>query len=296
MPSKKENLWTDEEIKFLEKNISKMSYEDMSKVLERTKQAISQKASKLKLSTRPRWTDEETKTLLELIEEKKIGYIAKKLGRTNEAIIQRLNKLGYSAAYNGDKISFYEIVSQMGFLSAYDYLLKKWTSMGLKVYNVYIRNSRVRMVNIDEFWKWAEPNKDKLDFSKLKHNALGYEPTWATEKIKRDHERKINQKTNLTWTKDEEAMLLNLVKIGKDAIYISKRLNRSQTSINCKLLRMKSMYRANTIEKSFWTEEEEIKLEEMIKNGKTYDEVSYELNRSVSACRRKHVRMKQLVE
>lgn len=43
-------------------------------------------------------------------------------------------------------------------------------------------NHAYKVIKIDEFWDWAEKNKEVVRFNKLEENALGKEPKWVKEK------------------------------------------------------------------------------------------------------------------
>ena len=89
-------------------------------------------------------------------------------------------------------------------------------------------------INIDNFWDWANKNRNKIDFSKLDTNALPPEPVWVEE------ERKISKTvTNYkAWTKQEEKLLLEFHCCGKNLKEISKLLGRTSDSIRNKIKRL----------------------------------------------------------
>lgn len=238
-----------------------------------------------------KWEENEIEYLKEYLGDKSILQIAKHLNRSIQSVIQKANKLRLSTAYSGDKISFYTLITELGFGGSYTHLYEKWKSMGLKISDIYLKNTWVRKVSLDDFWKWSEKHQDKVDFRNLEHNAFGYEPQWATEKIRRDRRRVIEYKYKKTWTKEEDAMLLQYIKKNLTSREISERLNRSQTSIENRVTRLNVPNRPNIYKKRYWTNEEIEKMITMIEQGCGYDEVSCELNRGAGSCKAKHFRI-----
>lgn len=45
-----------------------------------------------------------------------------------------------------------------------------------------VKGSSFKVINLDEFWKWAEKNRTIIDFSQLEENVLGKEPEWLKDK------------------------------------------------------------------------------------------------------------------
>ena len=60
---------------------------------------------------------------------------------------------------------------------------------GLPVKWHIVKNNRFRVIDIDDFWKWAEKNKSILDFSRFEKYGLGAEPEWVDIKRKADFEK-----------------------------------------------------------------------------------------------------------
>ena len=57
---------------------------------------------------------------------------------------------------------------------------------GLPVKWHRVKKNRFRVIDIEDFWKWAEKNKSLLDFSRFDKYTLGAEPDWVDEKRKAD--------------------------------------------------------------------------------------------------------------
>lgn len=90
------NKWTEEEILFIKNNIGILSYTEMSKIINRTSDAISTKIAKLNLQRRHDlpWREEEIEILRAYY--KKLSYkeLADKLSRTVQATQNKIFSLG----------------------------------------------------------------------------------------------------------------------------------------------------------------------------------------------------------
>lgn len=283
--------WSNEEIDYLKKNIKKKTPEQIAKHLGRSIDSVLNKCTRSGIY-RARWTDKEKEFLKEHAGNKRIGWIAKELKREKGAVEQMIYKMGMSTKVENGKISLFLLVHELGYTSE-TFAYKKLENLGLKIYKVQKRKSKVKMVDIDEFWKWAEQNQDNLNFKKLKHNAFGYEPEWAKEKIDRDARYKITYKQNEYWTKDEEALLMGYMKIGLNSLEISKRLQRTEKSIYSKIVRLNTCYRPNVQEAKKWEEEEENILIRSLEEGKGWDEIARMLNRTSKSIEAKYKRMQR---
>ncbi|MDE3840240.1 DNA-binding protein [Bacillus methanolicus] len=90
-------------------------------------------------------------------------------------------------------------------------------------------------IDIEEFWKWAYENKERIDFSKLASNSLPPEPDW----VKEERKRKKNVRNYRSWTTREEKQLIELAASGKSIQEIASILNRSTLSVEKKYYRLK---------------------------------------------------------
>lgn len=280
--------WTQEEVNFLIEHKKKPSAWVALK-LGRTKEAVATKKSKLKLSCRGKWTKDEIQFLIDNLGEIPIESIANRLNRSLNAVNQRANLLGFSAVMTSDKISFNELVNELGYGSSYLYLKEKWTSLGLKLGYFKINGRRVLGLEIDQFWKWAEKNQDRLNFKNLEHNAFGYEPEWAKKKI--DKDRKLNKQKDKVWTEEEKERLVRLLKNGLDIFRISRELNRSQQAIMSQIIRMDIKYRPKYIDSRKWTDDEKKLLIQMKEKDYSIEEIAEAIGKTTGAVRIKYMRI-----
>jgi len=282
--------WSNEEVEYLKKNIRKRTVEQIAKKLGRSVSSVQNKCTRSGIY-KERWSDEEKDFLREYAGEKSVSWIARKLKRGRYAVEQKINRMGMTYKVDNGKISLYLLVHTLGYASE-SFAYRKLEKLGLKIYKVQKKNNKVKMVDINEFWKWAEKNQENLNFKNLEHNAFGYEPEWAKEKIDRDTKYKIKYKQNEYWTKDEEELLIGYMKIGLNSLEISKRLGRSERSIDAKVRRLNTYYRPNIQDVKKWKEEEEALLIRSLEEGKSWDEIGCILNRTTKSVKAKYIRMK----
>lgn len=181
------------------------------------------------------WSNEDTKYAIESWGKVSLEKMSKKLNRTPGAIEQRLKRVGRGggAKINSEYISLRDI-SKALYGYCYDLKIKQMIDKGLKVREVYHRNSLVKCVDIHMFWKWAEKNKDILDFSKLEKHILGVEPAWVDSKRIADKRNKMASNRWKEWTMYELDYLFLLKKNGKTNKEIAAELNRTPESVRGK--------------------------------------------------------------
>jgi hypothetical protein len=182
-----------------------------------------------------KYAAEELKTLREWVGYYPLGSIAKKLNRTTTSIEVKLTRLGIS-----------NTKSESGLITAGELAniinVDRNTVMGwilrhgLKSRKRVTRHKKVfTFINLEDFWSWADANKEKVDFSKIPDNSLPPEPHWV-EQERKNNKGKIHSYKN--WTIQEEKLLLHLYKAGLSKQSIAKELGRSVNSIQKKICRI----------------------------------------------------------
>jgi hypothetical protein len=149
------------------------------------------------------------------------------------------------------------------------------------------------MVNIDEFWKFAEEHKDLFDFSRLEPRAFGPEPEWATLKRQLDAERlRTGHAHNDPWTEAEDRLLVRLLREYKYTYSeLAEKLHRSEGAIKRRLSTKGIKERPVRNTPQPWTEAEEQRLIEMKAAGYGWDNIAAELHRSALCVRGKYERL-----
>ena len=116
-----------------------------------------------------KWSKEEEAYLSEFWGIKSRIAIASHLGRTENAIQIRVQRLGLGSFFeNGDYVTLNQIYQALRGRNVSGYQKKSWEeNRGLPVHIKRLSEKRVRVVYIDEFWKWADENRSFIDFSKM---------------------------------------------------------------------------------------------------------------------------------
>ena len=220
----------------------------------------------------PNWTKEEDDYLEEKWGILSIPSIAKKLGRSINGIkIRAFRKELGGNIKAGSYVTVLELIKAFGKESSYAWTVKRWVKHGFPLKHKVSIKKRIRVVDINDFWKWAENNKRLVDFSRLEVNALGVEPEWVKQKRTADIKSK---KFKITpWTKEEDTMLTSMVKSYRYTYtQISDVLNRSENAVKRRLTVLEIKERpVKADDGRFWTKEQENKILCLFKEG--YDTV-----------------------
>ncbi len=185
---------------------------------------------------------------------------------------------------SGDYIKYEQLLGVLG--KEGNYKLISWVEKrNFPLRTQKVRNKTFYVIKIEEFWKWAEENRELLDFSKLEENILGKEPEWVKQKRRVDFER--NRKYKMTpWTKTEDEQLIFLLRQQKyNYQEISQKLGRTEGAIWIRISKLKIKDRPLKAERQTWTEEQKEKLICLIKNSYSYELIAERLGYSSGAVR-----------
>lgn len=139
-----------------------------------------------------------------------IPTIAENLGRTVVAVKEKANKIGLGRhLHSGTEITVNELAKALGKGTSYGWISDRWGRYGLPIKFKKCISKKYKVIDIEDFWKWAEKNKDIVDFSKFEKGMLGVEPDWVDEKRKADILAAKYKKT--PWTKEEDELLKSLL-------------------------------------------------------------------------------------
>lgn len=235
-----------------------------------------------------KWTEHEEKYLIESWGMYSVSTIANRLGRSVDAVIVRKCRLGLGAFLeSGDYVTWNQLQKVLGCESSGSYKMISWVkNRSFPMHTKRVNNNSFKIVYLDEWWEWAEKNREILDFSKFEENALGMEPEWVKEKRKSDYEK--NRKYIKTpWTKMEDDRLRHLIEANKYTYDdLSKMLRRTNGAIQrriCDLgIKGRPVKPDNHIR---WTKENFHKMGELIKAGYGYDLIAEAVGKSSKACR-----------
>ena len=234
-----------------------------------------------------KWSIEEVEYLEEKWGMTSIPSIAKHLGRSINSVKNKAYKLGLGRfIHQGEYITLHQLITAIGQKQNYSYLNERLERDGFPIKYKIMINDKVKVVYIEDFWKWTKANQTKIDFSKFEENSIGPEESWVKAKRKLDKAKNREYKTT-PWTIQEDRRLeQELNKYKYSYIELSKMFNRTEGAIQrriCDLgLRARPIKANNHIK---WTDEEYKQLGEMIKARYNYESMSEALGKSAKAIR-----------
>lgn len=233
------------------------------------------------------WTPEEIEYLQEKWGCASVKRIAEQLQRTECAVLLKASRLKLGAHLeNGEYVIFHQLLLTLGKSSGYTYYTDMLVRKGLKIRKHKVRNHSYRVVDLDDFWAFAEKNKELFDFSKFEKNSLGAEPEWVSAKRNEDIKKSREVKPhNEVWTPAEDKELLRLLKMHRYSYAeLEQRLKRTAGAIQkrvCDLGVKERPIKAYTHD--MWTKAQEQELKKMIIGGSGYTVIAKQIGKSTKA-------------
>lgn len=235
------------------------------------------------------WTRGEVEILQEMWGQKSIPAISKRLDRSIAGVKLKASRLQLGAHIDGgDLVSFHQLLLAIGLGNSYSYIKMRLIRDGFPIKRKRIHDDYFLMVSIDEFWRWAKRNKEKISFSKFAENALGAEPEWAKEKRSVDSKNATRFKTS-KWSKSEDEHLKYLLGQFKYSyLQISQKLQRTEGAIKRRMITLGIKDRPIRQGVKFWDEKDIATLLHLREHGYSFEHIGETLGRTGSACRGKH--------
>lgn len=230
-----------------------------------------------------RWTNDEITYLEENWGTVSIKAISKKLQRSEVAIISRARKLKLGSFIEaGDLLSLGQLIKALGQSNCYWWVKKKFIDNEIPIIYKTIITKKVAKIGIDDFWKWAEKNKNILNFARFEKGALGKEPYWVDKKRKADLINPSKHNSNRPWTNSDDILLISKVKSCKYTYRdLASEFNRTEAAIKRRLYDLNVPYRPVPLNNQIkWTDEENEKMVELYKNGYDTYAISRALNKT----------------
>ncbi|UQD52329.1 hypothetical protein C0971_10125 [Bacillus methanolicus] len=247
------------------------------------------------MTARRKWTDEEVKFLETRWGSMSIKNIAARLGRSIPSVKNKAQRLGLiDPRLSFDGITINQLAQAINVSHSQ---IRRW----IKYYDfpakwkVFASEAKVRVVRYEDFWKWAEQNKQMIDFSRIEPYVLGPEPDWV--KAKRDADfikkRKIKKNNYDPWTEEEDNILKGMLNAYKYTYpEIAQRLNRSEAGIKRRIQELGLKARPVRLNNHVKYTPEEVKLiEELIDKGHCLEDIASRINKSALGVRGKLERM-----
>lgn len=188
------------------------------------------------------WTPEQDDVLYEGVGVKTYEKMAETLGRSVEAVKRRIERLGLEDKHVATgTVSARELALIVGVDPTT--VIRRWIPDGLvgvqkKLERGVSKKHRPYFIYPEDFWKWAEKNKKRINFSKIERGVLIPEPDWFKEEWDKDFY--IPNKTRKMWTDEEDDGVWKLYyEVGLPQKEIAEQMQRTQNSVEKRLKRLR---------------------------------------------------------
>lgn len=230
------------------------------------------------------WTKEELDYLSDSWGTVTIPKIAENLGRSVNAIKLKATRIGLGRHIHSGT---YITVNQLAIAIKHDYwTVKNWAKYGLKIRNRRSVNKSYKVVEIEDFWKWAESHKPLIHFDRIEPLILGAEPKWVQEARR----AAFNGKTSRAkWMATEDEILTRMLAQYKYSVgEIATALNRTEGAVKRRIYDLKLKQRPVKRADRKWTENQINILLDMLERGYSFEQIGKQLGRTGSAVRGKY--------
>lgn len=236
------------------------------------------------------WTKQELDYLENSWGQTSIPAIASHLGRSVNAVKLKANRVGLGRhIHSGVRITLLQFCEAIGKKNSYSWIKDRWVRLGLPVHYQKSVTKRYAMIDIDEFWAWAESHKDLIDFSAFTDGTFGAEPEWVAEAR---HASWLAKTKKTPWTPAEDKHLEEMLKRYTYTFDdLCRELNRTEGAIKRRIITLGLPYRPVRHYDKQWTDEEINTLLKMRAAGHCWEEIGRALHRSGSATRGKYERL-----
>ncbi len=239
------------------------------------------------------WTKEEDEYILENAGKVSSKRMAFNLDRTKVAVDCRMYRLGVSDIRVATGMISANQLS--GIVQVDSKTVYQWIDeYGLKATHKRIRDKgRYFLIEPTDFWKWAEQNKKRINFSKIAPKALLPEPDWFEEQRKKDY-YDIPRRRRAAWSKQEDAKLMDLFNLNYSIREIAADLGRSEHAIQRKISKLRTVGKLpKRCIQIRWTDHEIAMMLEYESQGLSDKEIAYELGRETDHIVQKRMLMRK---
>ena len=235
-----------------------------------------------------RWTKQEMEYLDFHWGSMSIPAIAKKLGRSVVAVQGKAYRMGYTChIHSGQLITLNMLADAIN--KKCQTISTTWVKRGLPVKYRKSINRQYRMIDIDEFWAWAEHHKSLIDFSKIEENILGKEPEWVKEAR---HVSFVSRRNTQKWTSADDTKLKFMLSQYKYTYAdIAEELNRTEGAVKRRIFDLKIKQRPLRNEVRKWTDKEKQVVLSMLNSGYSFEQIANTLDRTALAVRGMYERL-----
>lgn len=223
-----------------------------------------------------RWTKEEMEYLEKYWGSYTVSFIAKKLNRTEYAVLRKSKAMKLGGCYTAtDHLSMNNVSKIMGV--SYKAVRDTWVKKGLYFRKKALRNLLVSYIKQDCLLKWLKENTDVWDSRNVVDTHFFSGCDWFEEKCKEDSKKPV--KRNRPWTALDDNTLISLIRKGHTYPEIAEAIQRSESSVGTRVMRLKKQGKLPPIHYIKWSPEEDAILIDMDAKGKTDEEIAWELGR-----------------
>lgn len=238
------------------------------------------------------WTQEEIAYLKDNYGALSLSTLCANLGRSEASIQNKVARLKIGRWYhNLEAITLNELAKAISidFATAKNWYENYGMPAKLKRFN----KSHFHVVKIEDFWCWAEKNKNMIEWDRFEKYILGAEPDWVDEARRAKVLERDRSKKKLAWSKDEDTKLVWLLMQHKFTYSeICEELGRTHGAVKRRIrdlnLKLRPVYLDNHRP---YSDEEISKIFEMYQKGYGFKVIAAKLNRSEAGVRGKVERM-----
>lgn len=236
------------------------------------------------------WTEEDELYLKENWGIKSMPVLMKKLGRSKNGICSKAYELGLGRFI--DNLNGVTIMDLSRALNISDSCIINF----IKLYSLPYKEIKispkvtVKYVQLDNWWKWLDKHRHKVNFTKFERYSLGVEPDWVEAQRAADHRDMWKKKKNTEWASHEVALLKRLLKEHKyTKEELAAQLHRTPDAVVTKIMLLGLLERPLPSKKvnRKWTEKEVSETVRLLAAGHAIEDVAAILNRSVEGVKAK---------
>lgn len=282
--------WTEDEVKILKQHYRRFGAKYVSDKTGHTVCACEQKAFLLGIKFMV-WSSSETEYLKNNWGIKTNYEIAKRLNRSVISVREKAKRLELGSWKESSELITLNQLSKYCGMNQGNVWQSWCLNNGLKyTKRQSCSDKNIILINIDDFWKWAESHKDFIHTERIEENILGAEPQWLKEKRKAD----IANPYKHYWTREDESRLLyDLSKFCYTYDDLCKKYGIAYKTLNKKINQLGTKYRPinPNAGRSKWNDEMEQRMLDMICAGMTRKEVATQIGKSDASIKSKIVSM-----
>ena len=149
----------------------------------------------------------------------------KHLNRTKASVLHKASRMHLN--HNVDRLNATNLANCLGIDIS---VVIRWvTRCGLPCKTIKYNSSNRYIIDVKDFWKWAEKNKHLIIWKKYQRLSLPPEPSWLEDEIKKPQRYNNNKK----YTEEEKLRIKSMLRKGYSAEEIAEQMNRTLSGIRC---------------------------------------------------------------